>query len=179
MLQKGNVNPRSEGAHIDHSRTGLICAVLLALASTALTFVAAPHGSWLSHDSVIYLRGAQSILTGHLPQGLDGRPLTVFPPGLSIAIAIAAKVTGSLRSAATVVELASQFLIVLLTYLVARRSFRRESWMLICTATVAFNGVVIAITSMASSEGPMVTAILAIALVIGGSRADGLTAFAL
>lgn len=73
----------------------------------------------LSPDSVSYVSTAESFAAGRGLVAFDGRPLTLFPPGLSLAIGIFGSLGFSISAVAVTVNIVSLIVIVISTYLLA------------------------------------------------------------
>ena len=118
-------------------RAGLLCLVTLSAIGGAVTvaLITTPYGIGLSPDSAAYIAGARSILGELSYLGRNGEPLTTFPPGFSMALALFAHAGLDLQTAARVLNTAVLFFTILLSGLWLERR--------VCHAAIAATGIIV------------------------------------
>ena len=77
------------------ARLSLLIAAVAAMAGALMVLLANwTHGPAVGPDATSYIAAARAILAGRLPEMFDGSPLTWWPPGQPMALALASLITG-------------------------------------------------------------------------------------
>ena len=130
---------------------GLLPLVLLALLGPALVLLLTrPYGINISPDSAAYLAGAEGLANGEGLDGVDGRPMSLYAPGLSWLLAVPAG-RGAAEGAALALNLAGLAAIVLLVGLWLRRIVR-PAVALAASALLAISAPLVYVHSWVWSE---------------------------
>lgn len=126
---------------IDRSRwtPDLFIAIGAAVLAAVLTLAATRVAPVLTSDSTYYLTGAESFADGHTPLDFNDWPITTFPPGYGAAIAVGVVAGVSPSDSARAVNALCAALIVLLTFLIARRHMCSRWGPLLVTFVVALS----------------------------------------
>jgi 4-amino-4-deoxy-L-arabinose transferase-like glycosyltransferase len=144
------------------------CAAFLlpGLAASALIWWATSHGAGVSPDSAIYLGVARSIRDG-AGFMMDGRAVTHFPPGYPLLLAITSLVSRDPIGAARV--LAALFFginVVLVAVTAYLGAGRRPPAAIIAVLLFVVSGPLLNLHTMAWSEAPFFSCILAALLAL-------------
>lgn len=146
------------------SRTRSIVLLSLMALAMLLVLVAARSGLGVTPDSVNYVAGASSWSQGLGVLGLDGRPLTLFPPGLPALLGSLAWLGAEAETAALVVNVVCAGLLVLGTYVLARLSQLLRSVSLGAAAVVAVSPALTSTLSMLWTE-PVFSVLVVLTLI--------------
>ena len=143
--------------------------LLLAACGTWLLAYSTPFGLGLNDDSVAYIAGARSILSGNGYREAwlaSNGPVTHFPPGYPVALAVIGTLTGldPLRGARALAGLLFGFNIALTGWLGFRMTERRALGLLAAALTL-LSGSLLQIHARAMSE-PLYLALMLIAFVL-------------
>lgn len=145
--------------------------VVVTVVSVALTWWASRSGVGISPDSVTYVAGAHGLLVGQGVVDIDGQALTLFPPGMSVLLALLGWCGLSLADAALIVNLASVAAIVLLSFVLARRALAADAPALAVSALVGLCAPTVSAASMLWTE-PAFTAVMLALLALLTRAAD-------
>jgi hypothetical protein len=184
MGERGREHDRMEDSVTSGGRwwrSHLLLAVGIAVMAAVVTLVATRSGPVVRVDSTYYLSGAESVAghspldflsgvksvaTGHRPQDYNDVFITTFPPGYSTALGAVVAAGLSSSDAARAVNAASAALIVLLTFLLARRHLDSRWGPILVTAFVAFSAGWTHVTVEALSEALFGVFVLAFLLLL-------------
>lgn len=142
-----------------------VAAGSAAVAAVAV-LVATRHGPGLSPDSAAYLSAGLNLAGGRGIESFRGDPVTAFPPGLSVVVAVGHGLglgvgwTVRLFNAATVAGM------VVLAHLLLRRHVRDRLLVALATVLIALSTPVLFVAQMAWSELAFLTICLAMVLVL-------------
>jgi hypothetical protein len=131
------------------------------------------HGIAIEPDSTTYLSAARSFVANGTLTQLTGGTLTVFPPGLPLALAIFGKLGLSMTLAATFLNLASASLMVLAAYFLTKWTVESELWGLATALLVGFSYVLVGLFSYLVSEPLFTAATLVVLLQLVWSAGKG------
>lgn len=157
-------------ARVDRSSVAFILTLLLlAACGTWLLAYSTPFGLGLNDDSVAYIAGARSILSGNGYREAwlaSNGPVTHFPPGYPVALAVIGTLTGlvPLRGARALAGLLFGFNIALTGWLGYRITGRRPLGVLAAALTL-LSGPLLQIHARAMSE-PLYLALMLIAFIL-------------
>jgi dolichyl-phosphate-mannose-protein mannosyltransferase len=123
-------------------------------------------GPGVSTDSVFYLGASDSLRAGDGLRAFDGSPMTVFPPGFPVALAVVGAVVGEAELAARVLNALCVAAIVLLAWLLLRRHVRSTPLRLAGVLAVAGAPALFINSAVALSEPLFLVFVLAAALAL-------------
>jgi len=130
--------------------------VIIALAGLALAAFSTPKGLGLVNDSVAYINGARGLVEGSGYGRLAGdgtiKPITHFPPGFSVVLALFGLVGMDAIPAARIVNLALFALNIILVGLLARQVTRANWAGVLAAALFAFSDALLGVHAYALSE---------------------------
>jgi hypothetical protein len=130
----------------------LVLVSLVAASAVVLALVGTRHGANLSPDSAWYISGARNLAAGRGYTNYAQRPITAFPPGLSMTLALGDRLGVNPIDGARWLNAFAYAVLVILTFVLARRHVRR-SWLAVGAAvTVAVSQPMLGIFTSAWSE---------------------------
>jgi len=136
------------------------------LVSAFSILVAGRLGSGVSPDSAYYVSAARSFAESGRFTALDGRPLTMFPPGLPLILGTAAKAGLDIQATALGLNAASASVAVLLTYLLASRALSSRGYALAVAAAFSLSRFTAANYSMIWTEPLFTVSVMSTLLVL-------------
>lgn len=138
------------------NRLFVLLVVILALAGVALAAFSTPKGLGLVNDSVAYINGARGLVEGSGYGRLAGdgtiKPITHFPPGFSVVLALFGLVGMDAIPAARIVNLGLFALNIVLIGLLAQRVTRSGWGGVLAAALFAFSDALLGVHAYALSE---------------------------
>jgi len=161
---QGSNQPHDDtGARFDGSR---VVVGLLALGAVVLALVGTRHGPGVSPDSTRYIAAARNLVAGRGDVDWSLQPMTVFPPGFALTLAGAERAGLGAVDAARVLNALAYGLLVVLTYVLARRHVLRR-WLAVgAAAAVAFASPLLGVFTFAWSDPVFSVIVLALVLVL-------------
>jgi len=142
-----------------------VLGVLMAI--PALLVLAANRlGPGISPDSVNYASAARSLAQSGQLITYEGRPLTIFPPGLPVILGTAERLGIDLQATSIALNVVCVAAGVLLSYLLAARSLASRGWAVVVAAVVSVSWSTISIYSMLWTEPLFTTLTLLVLLVL-------------
>ncbi len=142
----------------DRTRTYMftVLLIVLALAGAALAAFSTPKGLGLVNDSVAYINGARGLVEGSGYGRIAGdgtiRPVTHFPPGFSVVLALFGMFGVKAIPAARIANLALFAANIALAGLLARRVTRSGAAGLLAAALFAFSDALLGVHAFVLSE---------------------------
>lgn len=137
-------------------RVFILLLAIIALAGLALVAFSTPKGLGLVNDSVAYINGARGLVEGSGYGRLAGdgtiKPITHFPPGFSVVLALFGLVGMDAIPAARIVNLGLFALNIVLVGLLAQRAARSQWAGVLAAALFAFSESLLSVHAYALSE---------------------------
>jgi|GEM_PF-1822006 len=166
-----------------HRRSLELAFIALPAASVSViaTVASTVHGPGLTPDSADYIAAGESLGDGSLEE-LSGRPLTIFPPGFPVLIALGRMLGMSGETTARGLGIISFAALVVLTCVTLSRHVRSRLLIAMGTFAIALSPVLLHISVMAWTDAPFIAcclvAILSLQRVgVEGARRGLLIAF--
>lgn len=137
-------------------RVFVLLLAITALTGLALAAFSTPKGLGLVNDSVAYINGARGLVEGSGYGRLAGdgtiKPITHFPPGFSVVLALFGLVGMDAIPAARIVNLGLFALNIVLVGLLAQRAARSPWAGVLAAALFAFSDALLGVHAYALSE---------------------------
>lgn len=140
-----------------------------ALIAAVVTIIATRRGIGLSWDSTDYIAVGQTLARFGFALDVTALPMTIRPPGLSIAVMIGEYVGISPSVSLRLLNAVSIAVVVLCTDTLLRRAGVRDAAWYVGVALVVVSPTLLDLTTMAWSEPPFVALVL-ISLVLATQR---------
>jgi hypothetical protein len=142
-----------------------IFGVTSALIAAVVTVVATRRGIGLSWDSTDYIAVGQTIARYRFALDVTALPMTIRPPGISVAVTIGEYLGISPSVSLRLLNVASIAVIVMCTDVLLRRAGARTVARYVGVALVVVSPALLDLTSMAWSEPPFI-ALALVSLVL-------------
>jgi Dolichyl-phosphate-mannose-protein mannosyltransferase len=146
---------------------------LLVVVATAAVIVGTRHGPGATPDSATYASVAENLGAGRGLTTFDGSELTLFPPGLPIAVAAGRLIGLGPPDAARVVNALAMVATVVMAAALMRRTLARWRVQLVGVALVTIAPPLLLVSVMFWSDMPFVALTLGFLMALDAARRDG------
>jgi hypothetical protein len=138
--------------------------IVIAFSAVILVVVGTRLGPGLSPDSANYISGARNLAAGRGYVNYALQPITIFPPGFSVMLALGDRIGLDAVDGARWLNAFALGALVILTFMLARRHVRRVWLAVFAAAAVGFAQPLLAIFTFAWTEP--VFCVLAVGLLL-------------